>query len=131
MEKLELRAATIAYTAHRDAAGVPHIECGAWLEAVYALGYLHAIDRPTQMHFARTIASGCAAEKIANRPEMLEMDRFLRRSGIHRGLDEEVNALPSHTLEQLEWYCRGVNDGLSEVGRTLPMWAVGFQPEAW
>jgi penicillin amidase len=131
MEKLELRAATIAFTAYRDNAGVPHAECDTWLEAVYALGYLHALDRPTQMHFARTVALGRAAERIANRPEMLEMDLFLRRSGVHRRLGEEVEALPTRVLEQLEWYCRGVNDGLREVGRTLPMWAVGFQPEAW
>ena len=83
------------------------------------------------MHFARTVASGQAAEKIANKPELLEMDRFLRRSGIHRRLGEEVGMLPPRILEQLEWYCHGVNDGLLEVGRTLPMWAVGFQPEAW
>lgn len=131
MEKLELRTAKIAFTAHRDAAGVPHAECGSWLEAVYALGYLHALDRPTQMHFARTVASGRAAERIANRPELLEMDRFLRRSGIHRRLSEEVGMLPPRILEQLDWYCRGVNDGLQEVGRTLPMWAVGFQPDPW
>jgi penicillin amidase len=131
MEKLELRTATIDFTAHRDAAGVPHAECDSWLEAVYALGYLHALDRPTQMHFARTVAMGRAAERIANRPEMLEMDRFLRRSGIHRRLGEEVGMLPRPVVEQLEWYCAGVNDGLLEVGRTLPMWAVGFQPEAW
>lgn len=131
MEQLDLKASRVEFTAHRDAAGVPHAECGSWLEAVYALGYLHALDRPTQMHFARTVASGRAAERIADRPQLVEMDRFLRRSGVHRRLGEEVGMLSPHILEQLEWYCRGVNDGFEEVGRTLPMWAVGFQPEPW
>ncbi|TWT95261.1 Acyl-homoserine lactone acylase QuiP precursor [Botrimarina colliarenosi] len=131
MEKLDLKASRVEFTAHRDAAGVPQAECGSWLEAVYALGYLHALDRPTQMHFARTVAAGRATERIANRPELLEMDRLIRRSGVHRRLAAEVGMLPPRILDQLEWYCRGVNDGLSEVGRTLPMWAVGFQPEPW
>lgn len=131
MEEMDLKASRVEFTAHRDAAGVPHAECGSWLEAVYALGYLHALDRPTQMHFARTVASGRAAERIADRPQLLEMDRFLRRSGVHRRLGEEAGMLSPRILEQLEWYCRGVNDGFEEVGRTLPMWAVGFQPEPW
>lgn len=131
MERMELKASRVEFTAYRDEAGVPHAEAGTWLEALYALGYLHALDRPTQMHFARTVASGRAAEQIANRPELLEVDRFLRRAGVHRRLNEEVGMLAPRVLEQLEWYCRGVNDGLTEVGRTLPMWAVGFRPEPW
>ena len=66
-----------------------------------------------------------------DRHELLEMDLFLRRAGLHRRLSEEVGMLSTRVLEQLEWYCRGVNDGLEEVGRTLPMWAVGFKPEPW
>lgn len=131
MERLELKASKVDFTASRDGSGVPHAECGSWLEAVYALGYLHAIDRPSQMVFARAVAAGRAAELLADRPEMLEMDRFLRRAGLHRRLGEEVGMLSPRVLEQLEWYCRGVNDGLKEVGRTLPMWAVGVQPEPW
>ncbi|QDT67518.1 Acyl-homoserine lactone acylase QuiP precursor [Planctomycetes bacterium MalM25] len=131
MEPLELKASRVDFTAHRDAAGVPHATCGSWLEAVYALGYLHALDRPTQMHFASTVAAGRGAELIANRPQMLEVDRFLRRTGVHLRLSEEVGMLSPRILEQLEWYCRGVNDGLEEIGRTLPMWAVGFKPEPW
>lgn len=131
MERLELKAARVEHTAYRDAAGVPHVETNTWLEALYVLGYLHALDRPTQMHFARTVAAGRSAERIANRPEFVEMDCFLRKSGIHRRLEEEVGMLPHATLEQLETYCRGVNDGLSQIGRTLPMWAVGFTPDEW
>ena len=131
MERIDLKASKAQFTANRDEAGVPHVEAASWLDAVYALGYLHAIDRPTQMHFARTVASGRAAERIADRHELLEMDCFLRRAGIHRRLSEEVGMLPPRILEQIEWYCRGVNDGLTTVGRTLPMWAVGFQPEPW
>src|SRR5262245_30678431 len=59
----------------RDDAGVPNIEASTWLEALYGLGYLHAMDRSTQMLFARAMARGRSAELIANRPELLETDR--------------------------------------------------------
>ncbi|TWT90783.1 Acyl-homoserine lactone acylase QuiP precursor [Pseudobythopirellula maris] len=131
METISTKYARCDFTAERDDAGVPHVRAGNWLEAVYALGYLHAVDRPTQMAFARAVAMGKASEQIADKPALLEMDSFLRRSGIHLRLDEEIAALEPRIRDQLEWYCRGVNDGFEGVGRTLPMLATGFRPEPW
>ena len=78
MEKVTTKAARYAFTAERDENGVPHIHAPSWREALYAWGYMHATDRPTQLYFARAVASGQAAERIANKPELLEMDIFLR-----------------------------------------------------
>ena len=78
------------FTAARDENGVPHVEAPTWHEALYAWGYMHAIDRPTQVYFARAVASGQATERIANKPELLEMDIFLRRAGLYRDLGREV-----------------------------------------
>ena len=50
----------------RDSAGVPHVRGRSWLDALYGLGYMHGTDRPTQMHFGRSVALGRAAERIAN-----------------------------------------------------------------
>lgn len=131
MEPIRVKSARHEFAAHRDENGVPHITAPTFLEALYAWGYLHALDRPTQLHFARAVASGQATERIANKPELLEMDIFLRRAGLYRDLDREVRHLPEHTREQLEWYCQGVNDGLLSSGRTLPMWVTGFRPRPW
>jgi penicillin amidase len=131
MESIRLKAARYDVTAARDENGVPHVDAPDWREALYAWGYLHAIDRPTQLYFARALASGRATERIANKPELYEMDLFLRRAGLYRDLDREFRRLPEHTQQQLEWYCQGVNDGLLEAGRTLPMWVTGFQPLPW
>lgn len=103
----------------------------SWKEAVYALGYLHGTDRPTQIYFARTIARGRAAERIANTHELVETDRFFRRAGLYRRLERESQLLEPHIRDQLEWYCEGVNDGVADSGRTLPMWATGFRPQPW
>jgi penicillin amidase len=131
MEPIRAKSARYEFTAQRDENGVPHVEAATWLDALYAWGYLHALDRPTQVYFARAVASGQATERIANKPELLEMDIFLRRAGLYRDLDREFRRLPEHTREYLDWYCQGVNDGLLDSGRTLPMWVTGFRPRPW
>lgn len=115
----------------RDAAGVPHISAATWHDALYGLGYMHATDRGTQLLFSRTVASGRAAEQIAPKDELIETDRFFRLMGLHLNVQQEAVALDDRTRQQLLVYCAGVNDGLKAKGRTLPMWATGYQPEPW
>ncbi|WP_442483701.1 penicillin acylase family protein [Aeoliella sp. SH292] len=131
MESITIRKARYSFTAQRDEAGVPHVKAEDWRAAIYALGYLHALDRPTQIYFARCIAAGRAAERIAAKPELVEMDTFLRRANLGKNLDDEVAALEPRILEQLLWYCEGVNDGLADGKRSLPMWVAGFDPHPW
>lgn len=131
MKALPLRHPRRRFTAVRDSSGVPHITSESWLGALYGLGYLHALDRPTQLLFARSVARGRSAEKITDKPELVETDRFFRRVGLFLGLDREVHDLDDHTFDQLTAYCEGVNDGMKEGGRSLPMWATGFFPTPW
>lgn len=119
------------FTVARDDAGVPHIEAGSWLDALYGLGFMHALDRGSQILFARSVASGRACEQLAERSELLESDRLFRRANLTERLAEEARALDDFTFAQITAYCEGVNDGLNEGGRTWPMWAVGFVPEPW
>ncbi len=111
--------------------GVPHVSASSFRAALYGLGYLHALDRPTQMLFARALASGRSAELISDKPEMLETDRFFRRVGLNLHLDDEVRLLDDQTFGDVTAYCEGVNDGMQESGRSLPMWATGFRPSPW
>ncbi len=131
MEPIVTKSARLEFEAARDDAGTAHVTAPGWREALYGLGFLHALDRPTQMFFSRAVASGRAAERIANKPELVETDRFFRRAGLHLNLDREIANLPPHHAEQLAWYCDGVNDGLQDAGRSLPMWVTGFQPQPW
>jgi penicillin amidase len=131
MKPLRIKYNQRPFTAARDAAGVPHIQAASWLEALYGLGYMHAMDRTTQMLFARVMASGRSAELIANRPELLETDRLFRRVGLYLRLEEEIERLPMEALPQFDAYAQGVKDGLKQAGRSFPMWATGFQPEPW
>lgn len=131
MKRLPLRYSSRKISAARDDYGVPHVQAQSWLDALYGLGYVHALDRPTQMMFARVVASGRAAELIADKPALLETDRLFRRVGLALNLENEVHLLSEHIRTQLQAYCAGVNDGLQEAGRSLPMWATGFVPTPW
>ena len=131
MKPLTLKHARRRISIARDENGVPHITAPAWQGALYGLGYMHAIDRPTQLLFARSMASGRSTEQIANKPELLETDRFFRRAGLYLNLDREVDQLDDRTFDQLTAYCEGVNDGLKDSGRSWPMWATGFVPTPW
>ena len=86
MESIRTKSARYEFKAARDENGVPHVYASTWHEALYAWGYLHALDRPTQMYFARAVASGRSAEFIRNTPELYEMDLFIRRAGLYRHL---------------------------------------------
>jgi penicillin amidase len=131
MASIPLRQKKRPLEAHRDQHGVPHVRASSLADALYALGYLHALDRPTQLLFGRAVAAGRGAELIADRSELLETDCFFRRMGLHLNLEREVAQLDARNRLLIEHYCQGVNDGLAESGRTLPMWATGFRPEPW
>ena len=131
MEVIPTKSAKCQFTAVRDEHGTPHVTAPTWREAIYALGFLHATDRPTQIFFSRTVASGQAAERIADKPELVETDRFFRRAGLHLGIERDADLLRPDVRQQLDWYCEGVNDALQDSSRSLPMLVTGFRPRPW
>ena len=131
MKPLSIKNPRRKFAAARDENGVPHVVAHNWSSALYGLGYLHALDRPTQMLFSRAVAWGRSAELIADKPELVETDRFFRRVGLYRNLEREVAGLDDRAFGNLTAYCEGVNDGMRRSGRSLPMWAAGFYPRPW
>ena len=115
----------------RDKTGIPHVSATSFLDALYGLGYVHARDRLTQILFSRAVAIGRAAERIANKPELIETDRFFRKIGLHTNLESDAASFTPENREQVQNYCDGVNDGIVAAGRSLPMWATGFKPNEW
>lgn len=131
MTSIRTKYAARAFTAARDKHGVPHITASSWHDALYGLGFMHGMDRPTQMLFSRTVANGRTAELIADKPAMLETDRFFRKAGLFRHVARETSQLAPHHLDDLIAYCHGVNAGMRQSGRSLPMWATGYRPQPW
>ncbi len=60
----------------RNALGMPLIETTSLHDAIFALGYVHATDRLSQMVGMRLMAEGRLAEMVG--PGVLEIDRFMR-----------------------------------------------------
>lgn len=131
MKPVRIKHANRPFTATRDAAGVPHIVAASWRDALYGLGFMHAIDRPTQLLFSRTVAAGETALHISSKPAMLDTDRFFRKVGLYLNLHVEASRLEERHVDDLCAYCHGVNAGMRQAGRSLPMWATGFQPQPW
>ena len=71
------------FTAVRSKDGIPHIEADSWLSCLYGLGYVHAIDRPTQILFSRAVARGTAAERISDKQDLVDTDQYFRRAGLY------------------------------------------------
>src|SRR5262245_37639822 len=104
MKQLAIKHARRKFTAVRDSNGVPHLQATTWPDVLYGLGYMHALDRPTQMLFARTVASGRSAELISDKPQLVETDRFFRRVALYSNLEREVSQLPDEIFGQLTVY---------------------------
>ncbi len=131
MQPIRIKQQQRPFTAARDENGVPHIHAPTWHDALFGLGFMHGFDRPTQILFSRAVASGRSAAEISNRPALVETDRFFRRVGLDQHLQEEVDLLDEEVREALAAYCQGVNNGMQQSGRSLPMWATGFRPDTW
>lgn len=95
----------------RDAEGIPHIYASHDLDAVYALGWVHAQDRLFQMDLFRRTFSGQAAEMLG--PAMLSSDVELRTLGLRRAAEETVASAPPESLAWLRAYAAGVNAWLA------------------
>lgn len=60
----------------RNAMGMPLIESNSYHDALFALGYVHASDRITQMVTLRLLAEGRLAEMYG--ADLLDADRYMR-----------------------------------------------------
>ena len=69
----------------RNPLGMPLIETTTFHDALFALGYVHASDRLSQMVGLRLMAEGRLAEMAG--PGVLEMDRFMRAVNLKKSAE--------------------------------------------
>ncbi|MGI9145080.1 MAG: penicillin acylase family protein [Chloroflexota bacterium] len=117
----------------RDRWGIPHISARDPLEAFFGQGFCHAQDRLWQMELARRFASGRLAEVFGK--DALDMDRFLRRLGLHRAAQKDWQAASPSLRDILGAYASGVNaclDGLIASGKLPVEFGLArFSPGRW
>jgi len=115
----------------RDRWGLPHIYAGSLRDAIFAQGYVHAQDRLWHIELARRAASGSLAEVFGS--VALDADRLLRRVGLRRAAEAEVEQLAETMGENLDAYAAGVNAFVEGNRNRLPpeFLILRFRPEPW
>ncbi|WP_166358768.1 penicillin acylase family protein [Pseudomonas akapageensis] len=115
----------------RNAMGMPLIEASNFHDALFAMGYVHASDRISQMVGMRLIAQGRLAEMAG--PGVLEIDRFMRTVNLKKDANELYAASSPRLKRFFEVYARGVNAYLFRYRDKLPMDLAksGYRAEYW
>lgn len=115
----------------RNALGMPLIEGHSLHDAMFALGYLHAGDRLSQMVGMRLLAQGRLAEMAG--PGVLEIDRFMRAANLRQSAELLYKNASPRLRQLFEVYARGVNAWLFRHQNALPMDLAesGYRPEYW
>lgn len=114
----------------RDRWGVPHIFGQDLHDLYFAQGFCHAQDRLWQMEFNRRLTSGRLSEVLG--PAALDVDRLMRRIGMHRSAQRDAATVEGETKDAYESYVAGVNAFLA-LDRPLPpeFTILRFRPEPW
>lgn len=115
----------------RNPLGMPLIETTTFHDALFALGYVHASDRLSQMIGMRLLAEGRLAEMSG--PGVLEVDRFMRAVNLKRSAEVLYKNASPRMKKFFEVYARGVNAYLFRYKDKLPMDLAesGYRPAYW
>jgi acyl-homoserine-lactone acylase len=115
----------------RNPLGMPLIETTTFHDALFALGYVHAADRISQMVGMRLLAEGRLAEM--NGPGVLEIDRFMRTVNLRTSAEVLYKNASPRIKKFFEVYSRGVNAYLFRYQDKLPMDLAesGYRPAYW
>src|SRR5690606_3371847 len=88
-------------------------------DATYAIGYLQAKDRLTQIALLHLAARGQLMTVLGDKPLPRLIDRSMRLMGGDRALEREVAALDDGTRQLMKAYCAGFK--AATKGRRWPL----------
>lgn len=113
----------------RNALGMPLIESASFHDAVFAMGYVHAGDRLSQMLSLRRLALGRMAEAYG--PNFLPTDRFMRTVDLKSQAITLYQSASPRLKQMFEVYARGVNAYLYQYRDKLPADVAEQKLEYW
>jgi len=117
-------------TVDRDGLGVPTIRGADRSDLAYATGFLHAQDRFFQMDLLRRTAAGELAELFG--PAALDVDRRHRLHQFRKRAAAVLAAAPAEERHLIDFYTRGVNDGLNALSvRPFEYLVLRATPAPW
>lgn len=114
----------------RDSLGTATIHAVSELDAMRALGYIHAQERYFEMDLMRRTAAGELAELLG--PSVLDADRKRRIHRFRYRAFRNLSAFAAGRERLLDAYVEGVNAGLGDLtARPWPYLLLGHQPRPW
>ncbi len=136
MEKIgrsEIRVSTAKgeITVRRNPDGVPHVRAETLPDLLFGLGWVSACDRPVELELTRLVARGQTAEFLKADPEMVELDRAMRRHDLWGDSKFQAECLQPETLELVQAYCDGVNRATAGGRQPLEFRLIKHRPESW
>jgi penicillin G amidase len=117
-------------TIQRDPLGVVTIDATSELDAVRALGYVHAQERFFEMDLMRRTAAGELAALFG--PIAIDTDRRHRIHRMRARVERNLDTIAAGRSDALQAYADGVNDGLADLRvRPWPYLLLRTRPERW
>ncbi len=114
----------------RDALGVVTIHAGNQLDALRALGYVHAQERFFEMDLMRRSAAGELSELFG--PVALDVDRQHRIHRFRARAVDNLATIAGDRMQELQAYTEGINAGLHDLQvRPWPYLLLGVKPQPW
>ncbi|MFM2151698.1 MAG: hypothetical protein RL199_133 [Pseudomonadota bacterium] len=123
--------------------GIPHLMAETDADALFAQGYVTALERGFQLELTRRAGRGELASLFGRRPapwedlsvvfrglSLVDLDLFMRQLSLRAAAEASLAALTPATRARLDAYVAGVNAGL-EAARPLESQLLGVQPRPW
>ncbi|MES2669063.1 MAG: penicillin acylase family protein [Pseudomonadota bacterium] len=128
--ELALDGLTAPVTVQRDALGVATIDAANEVDALRALGYVHAQERYFEMDLMRRVSAGELSELFGS--IAIEKDKAQRVHRIRARVEADLAAMAADKRPQLEAYTAGVNAGLAALRvRPWPYLLLRQEPKRW
>lgn len=112
-----------------DPYGIPHIYAENEVDALKALGYVHAQDRLWQMELLRRVAKGRLSEVFGK--DMVKTDKFFLSLGIDEHTRETLEGLDksSEPIVLSQAYLDGINAFIEEGPTPIEFYLTGIDKE--
>lgn len=129
--KIELLNIEEETTVYFDEYGIPHIYAENQLDALTALGYVHAQDRLWQMELMRRIAPGRLSEIFGE--EMLKNDKFFKSLGLEEASAKAVEKSDknSNSYKLASAYLNGINQYILNGATPVEFTLIGIEKEQY
>ncbi len=114
-----------------DEFAVPHIYAENDIDAMKALGYIHASERLWQMELVSRIAAGRLSEMFGEK--LIDVDKFYLSLGIDKNSREIVNKIDKTTpyYQQTMAYLSGVNEFVKNGKTPVEFKILGLEKDAF